>query len=207
MSQFYRITLTPLDTFFFGGETTFGQDAGANYFAVSNRFPQQTTLLGLLRHQILMQNDAFPLPNANATDLIGENSFDAEMKHSFGSIKHLSPIVMQKAGKDYFVRSREFVLVENEETKKDETQALTLGFKEGSRQLNGFKRKFDETGNDIKSEPIPKIPFLSRIDSEGKKEIYNPKEHFAEQLIAEGEEPIKFDDVFKEFISVNIVVD
>ena len=94
MSQFYRIQLTPLDTLFFGGENTFGQDSGANYFAQSNRFPQQTTLLGVLRHQILMQNDAFPLTNDNkekATQLIGAHSFDVNAHNQFGSIKSLSP--------------------------------------------------------------------------------------------------------------------
>ena len=49
----YKITLTPVEGYFFGGETTFGEGQAKNYFAKSNLLPQETALLGMLRYQIL----------------------------------------------------------------------------------------------------------------------------------------------------------
>ena len=46
----YLIELTPHDRFFFGGSNAFGDD---NHFTASERFPQNTQLLGALRRYIL----------------------------------------------------------------------------------------------------------------------------------------------------------
>ena len=47
------IQLAPLSDFFFGGEATFGQGQNQHYFVRSNPWPQQTTLLGMLRYELL----------------------------------------------------------------------------------------------------------------------------------------------------------
>lgn len=47
------LTFTPMEPYFFGSELTHG-DGGANYFAVSNRLPQQSTLCGVLRHLLYL---------------------------------------------------------------------------------------------------------------------------------------------------------
>ena len=46
------IKLTPLDAFFFGDENTFGMD-NTSYYVRSRKLPQQTSLLGLLRYELL----------------------------------------------------------------------------------------------------------------------------------------------------------
>ena len=75
----YLIKLTPLDKFFFGQKKTFGDD-NANYFVYSSHFPQQTTLLGLLRYQLLQiaGEDVFKdnkIQDTNkAAKLIGEQN-------------------------------------------------------------------------------------------------------------------------------------
>ena len=58
----YIVKLTPHDKFFFGGEKNFGQKEKkdddtsiTNYFVKSNYFPQQTGVLGFVRHQLLLQ--------------------------------------------------------------------------------------------------------------------------------------------------------
>lgn len=73
MSYTYKMTLKPLEPFFFGGEYTFGADesrikkiknkekqdkarAVSRYSATSTQFPQQTALLGMLRKTLLIQN-------------------------------------------------------------------------------------------------------------------------------------------------------
>ncbi len=53
----YLIKLTPVDQFFFGGNITFGENkATQNYLVRSEKYPQQTTLLGMLRYQLLKTN-------------------------------------------------------------------------------------------------------------------------------------------------------
>lgn len=94
----YLITLKPLTPFFFGGENTFGEGK-INYFARSNYLPQQTTLLGMLRHELLIQNDLIgtdPLQNDWKT-LIGEKSFQKQNGNfvkDFGAIKNISPVFL-----------------------------------------------------------------------------------------------------------------
>ena len=48
----YFVTLTPRQLFFFGGE----QGETADYYLKGSFIPQQTALLGLVRHQVLLQN-------------------------------------------------------------------------------------------------------------------------------------------------------
>lgn len=99
MSRFL-IKLTPLTPYFFGGENTFG-DGKINYFARSNYLPQQTTLLGMLRHQLLIQNDLIgtdPITN-DWKSLIGTDSFqkkDEAFVTDFGAILEISPVFLAK---------------------------------------------------------------------------------------------------------------
>jgi len=80
------VKLQPLDYFFFGGRRTFG-DENANYFVRSRHVPQQTALVGLLRHLMLV--------GGLNKDQIGE-SFDAENNTTqhFGPLQSLSPVFL-----------------------------------------------------------------------------------------------------------------
>jgi len=102
MNTIKKITLRPLDKFFFGGENFFDADDGVFYFQKSRDFPQQTTLLGLMRHQILLQNGLMDSkgkidPTKNADTWIGKQSFDVNVSN-FGKIKRLSPTFITKNG-------------------------------------------------------------------------------------------------------------
>jgi CRISPR-associated protein Cmr3 len=193
MSKIVLIELTPLDTFFFGGETTFGQDEGANYFAKSNKFPQQTTLLGALRHELLRQNDALPLPNDKAEKLIGSQSFDGTTDAAFGVIEKVSPVFMRQGDKNYFVRSREFVSVKKGGTDDFDTVSLELTLLE-----NNAKRLWQPQSE--KLDTVAAIPLLKKSTGES----YNPKEYFTEELIAENEAAVNISDVFKKSEKVGI---
>lgn len=109
------ITLTPLEKFFFGGDRTFAiqdkefDEKYASYIIESMKFPQQTSLLGMLRYLLLSNDaDAFDLAgqrikNAErATQLIGATGFrDNNGKtQDFGCIKSLSPCFLQVRHKD-----------------------------------------------------------------------------------------------------------
>lgn len=101
----YKVTLTPLDWFFFGGEQTFDNGETQSYIAHSNRFPQQTTLLGMVRYQLLKQNNLLLSGNdkvdqsiaSQMEEWIGKESFNIEADgiQSFGKIKKLSPAFIQ----------------------------------------------------------------------------------------------------------------
>ncbi|MEM6846094.1 MAG: type III-B CRISPR module-associated Cmr3 family protein [Bacteroidota bacterium] len=90
------ITLQPLDTFFFGGENTFGEGEGANYFAASNLLPQQTTLLGMLRYLLFNEAKREYGVSADTEGYIGKESFRADsVNQSFGKIHSLSPVFIK----------------------------------------------------------------------------------------------------------------
>ena len=95
----YKINLKPLDWFFFGGEHTFNNGENESYIARSNHMPQQTTLLGMVRYQLLKQKgllyrgdkDCDLKKKTNIDTIIGTSSFDieADKSQSFGAIKSL----------------------------------------------------------------------------------------------------------------------
>lgn len=90
-SKTYFVTLTPHQLFFFGGE----QGQTADYFVKGNFLPQQTALLGLVRHQILLQNGLMQnnriIDDGEASGWIGPSSFEYNNNNSFGVIKSISP--------------------------------------------------------------------------------------------------------------------
>lgn len=93
--------------FFFGGDMTFtvnGKDTDfTSYIIRSNKLPQQTSLLGMLRFLVL-RNDKEVFDNSSqsitdrkgATALIGAKSFEMSgSEGSFGVIKNISPCFIQ----------------------------------------------------------------------------------------------------------------
>lgn len=105
------ISLTPTGKFFFGGDMSFSvndksaqrqKEQYASYIIKSNAFPQQTSLLGMLRFLILSNNaNAFDIQSQKitnksiATKLIGERSFMVGSPNSFGVIKGISGCFLQ----------------------------------------------------------------------------------------------------------------
>ena len=129
----YIIKLTPTGRFFFGGDMTFSvgkqkeddekherektpyekhNDKYSSYIISSLRFPQQTSLLGMLRFLLLSNNDdAFDTNNQKiknkkkAAELIGEKSFSVNSKHQaneFGIIKNLGTCFLCKGDEYYY---------------------------------------------------------------------------------------------------------
>lgn len=125
------ITLQPLGKYFFGGDMTFQvgtsekspfNEAFASYIIASNKFPQQTSLLGMMRYLLLTKSpEAFSLARnriisrKKASELIGEKSFQVKEGHNtlnqFGQIKSLGPCFLRKgednllpAPKDYYFK-------------------------------------------------------------------------------------------------------
>ena len=111
--KIYKVTLEPLDWFFFGGESTFDNSVKTSYIAHSDKFPQQTALLGMVRYQLLKQEELLtgkgktPDPE-KVNNLIGSGSFYmTNEKQKFGAILGLSPVFIEREDKspqctDYF---------------------------------------------------------------------------------------------------------
>jgi len=99
----YQFILTPVDKFFFGGEKHNADGYSINYFVESNPYPQQTTILGLVRYYLLKQNGLIGNNDrikSEGKKLIGEKSFDFDVANQqFGNIKSVSPL--------YFINSSE----------------------------------------------------------------------------------------------------
>jgi CRISPR-associated protein Cmr3 len=120
----YLISLKPLTPYFFGGENTFGNN-NQNYFVRSNYLPQQTTLLGFLRHELLLQNNLIgtnPKENDWAS-LIGEKSFQKEdgmFVSEFGAIKKISPVFLSNQMESYIPQAMDWAMAGHLQTEKND---------------------------------------------------------------------------------------
>ena len=123
--KIYQIDLKPLDVFFFGGEQHFGEEDEKNYFVRSNFYPQQSGVLGMLRHQLLIQNNCIPITKDNmtkASDLIGGESYNIGGNSiSFGAILNISPLFISKESKLLFPEASEYYI-----NKKNAPNELTM---------------------------------------------------------------------------------
>lgn len=102
----YLISLTPLGKYFFGGDMTFkvGDNRAYNerfssYIIESNRFPQQTSLLGMLRYLIL-SNDKTCFDNGKkviinkekAKEVIGSEGFTVNKDYQANDYKFIKSL-------------------------------------------------------------------------------------------------------------------
>ncbi len=171
----YIIKFRPVETYFFGGETTFGDDREEqNYFVSSNYYPQQTTLLGMLRFELLKYHKLLPLHKhkTEAKIRIGENSFSINSKKKsfdnikFGDIKNISPLFMTNNNKHYYFGN--------------EHADLQLEYEQGK----------SNTGT-----KTDKIPFLPKYDA---------KKYYPDILISNEKDIKKYNDIFIKQIQVGI---
>ena len=128
----YIIKLIPTGRFFFGGDMTFTigkqketdkskgekdsyqiyNEEFSSYIISSLKFPQQTSLLGMLRFLLLSNNDeAFDVSNqiikdkGKAKNLIGEKSFSVNPDHEenkFGKIRSVGTCFLCKGDQYYY---------------------------------------------------------------------------------------------------------
>lgn len=172
------IELTPLADFFFGGEATFGQGDNRHYFVRSNLWPQQTSLLGMLRYELLKSDpSAFDLATnqiinegKNAGDLIGRQGFDGSSDATFGIIEGLSPVfLLSPGGTPYFLRSKAF-LASSEKTwlqKMPDFHAINLLTKSNKpTKTEGYQlmRRYKNKKSEVIEEPFDgKTDFETRL--------------------------------------------
>ncbi|NFN88112.1 CRISPR-associated protein Cmr3 [Clostridium sporogenes] len=113
----YLVKLKPVDSFFFGGGKGFGFNNGKetlqNNIVKSREFPQQTSILGMIRKEILVLNscirekwDYSKEQQKENNKLIGGRSFNiTDENEDFGIINSISPvfIIQETKGSDKFL--------------------------------------------------------------------------------------------------------
>ncbi len=114
MRNRYLAKLTPAGKYYFGSENTFDSEdkasglAGTNYLVRSRQYPQQTTLLGMMRYAILQQYDLLGKDKSNWPDMIGACSFkgnvpdyNGKTTQTWGLIESISPLFIMHNGNKY----------------------------------------------------------------------------------------------------------
>ena len=142
----YLVTLSPLEPFLFGGDNTFGKlgdEINGTYLVKSRQFPQQSAILGMLKKEIVTQNNLLtrqlkgewvePKNKQKAENLVGVEKFDIFSKsiQNFGKIKNISPM--------FFIKNDEIFI------KKVDIDSFD--FEDGV--LKGYKTKIDIYDNFI----------------------------------------------------------
>jgi len=191
MKRTLHITLTPLDTFYFGNERNFGIGGNVNYFVRSRRFPQQTSLLGMLRYELLVQHSGKSQVSVMGTKLdsqasnyIGERSFFLErssnhsLEHStmkLGVIQQLSPIWIQRGDQYFWVAAKD--------------RKLTLAIDEAATYASHLSETQEAAFNQ------------QGVQLEG----YDPKKGISEILISTAGDELEYEKVFKSNIREGII--
>lgn len=98
MSKTYYVNIEPISYYFFGGERTFNtklqskyDNQVSNYYAISNEYPQQTAILGLMRYVCL----TFADPALAKQNIIGDNFSIDRPRQTKGWIHSISPLVIR----------------------------------------------------------------------------------------------------------------
>lgn len=168
MSKKLLITLTPADYYFFGGENTFDTDTlpgVRNYLVRSNRLPQQTALVGLLRH-VLFENGLSYGAESFKPDYVDPNTGKPDVQ-KFGTLHNISPLFIQSgdgANRRFFLPAPWVFLSEKQE--------ISIEF-EGS-----TGKRF--SGTDFLSSPKLEFYNMEKL----KKESYTAKEYLGDFWVA-----------------------
>ena len=191
----YKITLRPVEAFYFGGEGSFtsklpsgivSTDENAKkyfkprqeYFAKSEMFPQQTQLLGMLRKELLRIEGklfyfknfvAIPHSDQNeAKALIGDRRWSPEEKLSLGEIDAMGPLFLQHREKLYIGAPFD-----------DELKLVATG--------KGY----------INGRPTQAYAFEKRCDPD---HYFGAKDYPCSDLVAKDRSRLKPDELFEAFV-------
>lgn len=153
----FMVRLTPVGSYFFGGETTFGNGENQNYLVRSRLMPQVSAVLGVLRYEILRRKGLLETGGADDgrkkeqwPSLIGK-PFDIENpSSSYGIIGGLSPVFIEK--KTDGVLFTPCPLDEGYDVTFDKTDIVSYSGNECRPQPVIFKRELTE--NEASSKPF-----------------------------------------------------
>ncbi len=192
----YLVKLKPIDKFFFGGDMTFAIPAGgddrkkekekenenerfSSYIITSGRFPQQTSLLGMLRF-LLLRNSAFfkdgKIENKDKVkELIGQRSFMVSKgTGDFGQIKALSACFLMNSQEHYYLAPLDVNIAKSDGT--------------------GKPAEAEDAGNSSKTTGYVNGKEITLPEFKG----YSPKNENPEYVIGENGKFVELSDIFKD---------
>ncbi len=166
----YLISLSPIGKFFFGGEMTFSANGidkkYTSYIITSNKFPQQTSLLGMLR-LLILRNETSVFDNNkqhilkgkenDAEILIGKKSFCTTENNEYGVIQSIGPCFLQRRKGDTWEKLYKTPLDHDKEVSFKENKMHTF--------INGIPVTIPDMKYDSK---VYKEPSYSSPDGEVK---------------------------------------
>jgi len=173
MSEIRLVTFTPSDPFFFGGNQTFGDSV--NYFAESRKFPQQTTLVGVIRHALFEAGQQANMGQSFRVNL----SIPSNTTSDFGWLKSLSPVFI-KGENHYYLPVRVPI-------SEDSTGAF------GATDKINFQPKGEI-----------QINYGGDWESVSLATTYKEKEGFEYMLAPSSGKPISYSEVFNEFPKIGL---
>lgn len=163
MNKTYLVRLKPLDSYFFSGRETFNYSNGkkitdenkVNYYVKSEYFPQQTTLLGVIRKEILIKKELYKENRkdyskdyeevVNIVDNIGNGSFtvceNSLNKEGFGKIKSISPVFLYRNGSLFTTSPLDYGLKFSKEKNKNKNSCFDNDIKKFIPELSEYKAK------------------------------------------------------------------
>lgn len=105
----YLVTIKPIEHFFFGVEKVGNLGNRKPYYLETTEFPQQTSILGLLRYVLLLKEEKLGkkdfASDPDVIKLIGSDSFPGNPITGYGKIKTLSPVfIIDSNDTAYFAR-------------------------------------------------------------------------------------------------------
>lgn len=172
MKKNYKIIefkLTPITPFFFGKENASDLGNKNDYFQTSQEYPQQTTLLGFLRHKILRDNNINLDANKysdiknESNNLVGTEGFiinNGNIK-DYGKVHSLSPcFVIDESGEYLWERNKERI----QNKGKEETLCI-------NKNLNGFI--WEDTIQNHTTLYLTKHFFSSKLNDTAKDDLMN----------------------------------
>jgi len=111
----YLLKIKPIEHFFFGVEKVGNLGNRKPYYLETTEFPQQTSILGLLRYILLLKEGKLGkkdfATDSDVVDLIGKQSFTAfpPQELEYGKIKKLSPVfILDNSNTAYFTRPQDW---------------------------------------------------------------------------------------------------
>lgn len=207
----YLIKLKPLGKYFFGGDMTFEvsdkshkeyNSKYSSYIIESNKFPQQTSLLGMMRYLLLTKSPTvFSLNENRITDkedaakIIGQESFSVTKEHelaSFGKIASIGPcFLLHEDCKNHKLADESFLSAPKDyQLMISFNDSIEAYYNENQLRVPAIKYKYEKD--------------LPNGTKEIKMEEYSSKAEFDTIYINGNGSTIKEDDIFIKDIRIGI---
>lgn len=194
-SKTYFVDIKPIGFYFFGGERTFNtvetdkyNKEVANYYAISNHYPQQTALLGLMRYAVLATIQGGLNAQLKEKEKCIGAAFDGKHENGYGYINSISPLCLLRkteTGKTFLLPVPYHHQAENKlvEYQIENYDSYTISVKKESATLTNFNYKEFDTSirwvdnSDNEHEPFEELERVG-VKIKGDQDAFYKQKHY-----------------------------